>query len=373
MNLLNYSSILQNYSKIKQLTENFSSLEFNEDSYCISLSGGVDSMVLLDILYKRDKRIIAIHINYNNREETNLEQQFLFDYCKNRNITLFCHSFDITRGSIKRSDYESFTKQTKFDIYKSTLKSYGLKYVLLAHHKDDIIENIFTNFCRGDNFLNLSVIKESNIIMGVNIVRPLLKYYKQDIYNYAHYYEIPYFLDTTPDWSVRGKFRKKILPLLFDTFNGINSLKNNLLSIAKESDEWGTLVQDKIINKYFKHIQYENIQYENYIDQDSNKTKNKVTMNIKFADEDYSDYPFCFWQEIMSKVFHRYSMSAPSRKSLQLFVDSLKSSKFPKSQNEQNCKNSKSEQNSKNCTIILLKHKTKLIINKDKNIIEIII
>ena len=356
MNSVDYSSILQNYSKIEQLTENFSSLEFNEDSYCISLSGGVDSMVLLDILHKRGKRIIAIHINYNNREETKLEQQFLCDYCKNRNITLFCHSFDITRGSIKRSDYESFTKKTKFDIYKSTLKSYGLKYVILAHHKDDIIENIFTNFCRGDNFLNLSVIKESNIIMGVNIVRPLLKYYKQDIYNYAHYYEIPYFLDTTPDWSVRGKFRRKILPLLFDTFNGINSLKNNLLSIAKESDEWGTLVQDKIINKYFKHIQY-----ETFIDQDSNKSKNKVTMNIKCAGEDYSDYPFCFWQEIMSKVFHRYSMSAPSRKSLQLFVESLKSPKFPKSKN---CKN---------CTIILLKHETQLIINKDKNIIEIII
>ena len=149
-------------------------------------------------------------MNYNNREESKLEEDFLREYCNKRDITFICHSFDFKRGSIKRNDYETITKKIKFDLYKKTLEQYKIDGILLAHHKDDIIENIFTNFCRGDNFLNLSVIKESNMIMGVNIIRPLIKHYKQDIYDYAHFYEIPYFLDTTPDWSVRGKFRQKI-------------------------------------------------------------------------------------------------------------------------------------------------------------------
>lgn len=330
MHFYHYFSILQKYDKLNELNIDFSSLQFNDDTYCISLSGGVDSMVLMDILLKRNKKIIAIHINYNNRDESKLEAEFLLNYCEARNITFICHSFDITRGSIKRSDYETMTKQIKFDLYKKVLQENGLNSILLAHHKDDIIENIFTNFCRGDNFLNLSVIKESNTILGVNIIRPLVNYYKQDIYDYAHFYEIPYFLDTTPDWSVRGKFRRKILPLLFDTFNGTKGLKSNLLCIAKESDEWGTLIKSKIIDKYTSNIQYDGPY---------------VTLPRIVDNEDYFNYPMCFWQEIISKIFHKYKMNSPSRKSLQLFVNALS--------------------NNKEFTNILLKQGIQLVIKKD--------
>ena len=255
-------------------------------------------MVLMDILHRRGKEIIAVHINYNNRDESKMEEDFLREYCESKNITFLCHSFNFKRGSIKRSDYESLTKQIKFKLYKSILGEYNLNYILLAHHKDDIIENIFTNFCRGENFLNLSVIKYSNMIMNVNIVRPLINYYKNDIYDYAHFYEIPYFLDTTPDWSVRGKFRRAILPKLFDTFA---SLKTNLLSIAKESDEWGLLIQTRFIDKYYSLITFTDL---------------CVEMPIVTDNEDYSEFPMCFWNIVIGKVFHKFGKCAPSRKSL---------------------------------------------------------
>lgn len=346
MQYYKFYSILQKYSKIEQLNCDFSTLEFNEDTYCISLSGGVDSMVLLNILLKRGKNIIAVHLNYNNREESALEAEFLELYCKARNVKFICHSFNFQRGSIKRSDYESITKQIKFKLYKSILAEYNLSSILLAHHKDDIIENIFTNFCRGDNFLNLSVIKQSNTIMDVNIVRPFINYYKEDIYDYAHFYEVPYFLDTTPDWSVRGKFRRNLLPMLCNTFNGTNSLKNNLLSIAKESDEWGTLIKTKFIDKYMSSVKY---------GKGPNGPKGQegpqgpfAEMPISIDNEDYSVYPLCFWQEIISKIFHYYGMSSPSRKSLEIFVNALKNKKETK---------------------ILVKHSIEIKIEKNKIII----
>lgn len=309
INKFKYFEILQKYSKLEHLTCDFSNLKFEEQNYCISLSGGVDSMVLLDILYKLGKKIVAVHLNYNNRDETKLEEDFLREYCEVRNITFICHSFNFKRGSIKRYDYENLTKEMKFKLYKSILGEYNIQSILLAHHKDDIIENIFTNFCRGDNFLNLSVIKEQSTIKGVNVVRPLLNYYKDDIYNYAHYHEIPYFLDTTPDWSVRGKFRRNILPLLFNTFSG---LKGNLLSIAKESDEWGTLIQEKFINKYYSHIKF----YEDCVEM-------PIVTECEGCKEDYSSFPMCFWHNIFSKVFHQYGISAPSRKSLEIFYENI--------------------------------------------------
>jgi tRNA(Ile)-lysidine synthetase-like protein len=351
MHFYKYMAILQNHKardeykeinelqEVEQLNEKFSKLNFDDNLYCISLSGGLDSMVLMDILHNRGKQIIAIHINYNNRPETKLEEDFLRTYCQERNIQFICHSFDVTRGSIKRSEYETMTKKIKFDLYKKILFENNLTSILLAHHKDDIIENIFTNFCRGDNFLNLSVIKESNTIMGVNIVRPLIEYYKQDIYDYAHFYKVPYFLDTTPDWSVRGKFRNIILKQLFNTFAG---LKTNLLSIAKESDEWGSLIQEKFINKYIENISF---------------GINQIIMPIIIENgnkEDYSEYPMCFWSEIMAKVFHRYEMSAPSRKSLEIFINALRTDRAYK-----NVRTDKTK------IKILLKHGTELIIQEN--------
>ena len=335
-----YYEILQKYDKLNTLPKNASNLlnlKFeNENSssslpICLSLSGGIDSMVLLDLLLRANKRVIAIHVNYNNRVESKLEEEFLRIYCEAHGVEFICHSFDFKRGSINRSIYENITKKIKFGVYKSILQKYNAENILLAHHKDDIIENIFTNFCRGDNFLNLSVIKEYSTILGVNIHRPLLNFYKDDIYNYAHYYEVPYFLDTTPDWSVRGKFRRKILPELFNTFPG---LKSNLLGIAKESEEWGSLIQSDFIDKYLNKVNA----YDNYIE-----------MPI-ISSEDYSTFPVCFWQEIISRVFHRYSLSAPSRKSLNIFVEYLK--------------NKKSNQ-------ILLKYNTRINIDIINNVIKI--
>ena len=108
--LIKYSDVLEKYSKLEQLNSGFSTLEFNEEHYYISLSCGFDSMVLMDILYRRGKEIIAIHINYNNRDESKMEEDFLREYCESNNITFLCHLFNFKICSIKRSDYESLIK-----------------------------------------------------------------------------------------------------------------------------------------------------------------------------------------------------------------------------------------------------------------------
>ena len=99
------ANILEKYQKISNLDADFTDIKFEEEMYCISLSGGVDSMVLLDLLVKQKKKVIAIHINYNNRQETGLEEKFLEEYCKKFSVEFICHRFSITRGSIKRNAY----------------------------------------------------------------------------------------------------------------------------------------------------------------------------------------------------------------------------------------------------------------------------
>lgn len=300
-----YPDVLQKYFHLYELNsiaKKLLELSFPEQRYCISLSGGVDSMVLMDLLLRAGKEVVAVHMNYNNRIETKREEDFLREYCMKRNVSFNCYSFQITRGSIKRTDYEIFTKKEKFEFYKAILTNYKINNILLAHHKDDIVENIFTNFSRGRNFLDLSAIKEYSHILGVNVHRPLLAFYKDSIYDYAHHFGIPYFLDTTPDWSVRGKLRKTIFISLFDTFN---NFKINLLKMAEESEQWSSLIETKIINSFLEKCIFQ-----------------QCTMIMKIDEE--RNYPECFWLEIMKRIYHKYNYNAPSNKVVKIMIDEIR-------------------------------------------------
>lgn len=289
-------------STVKQFCEH--PLNSYAKKYIVSLSGGVDSMVLITILKILNYQVVACHINYNNREETKGEQAFLEYWCNANAIKLYVKAItNIKRANTKRSDYEYESKKIRFDFYKEVLTKEECDFILLAHHKDDIIENIFANVCRGRYILDLAVIKEQSIINGVIILRPLIDLYKSSIIAFATKYEVPYFKDSTPDWSVRGKFRNKIYPLLEDTFS--YNIKSNLLGLSKQAYEWNELVLKQIIEPFLETIVYE---------------EKKCVFNV----EKYNSNPLCFWNMIFMKVFYRYNYNCPSRKAILVFMNSIK-------------------------------------------------
>lgn len=270
----------------------------------VSLSGGVDSMVLTTILKVLGYNVICGHINYNNRNETYEEEEFLKKWCYYNSIKLYVKRINnITRIGSKRNEYEAITKKIRFDFYKEIMLKEGQSMILLGHHKDDVLENIFANICRGRNILDLAVIKNSCTIDNVHIVRPMLEFYKTTIYDFAKLYQVPYFKDSTPYWSIRGKYRNKIHPQLEDAFP---SLKSNLLELSSQSTMWNTLVQEQLIEPFLKTVSY---------------GENKCVFNI----EKYKDYPHCFWNIILMKLFYNFGHNCPSKKAVQVFMTAIKS------------------------------------------------
>lgn len=278
---------------------------FKTNTFVVSLSGGVDSMVLISILHYLKKKVIGVHINYNNRTETTQEEKFLKDWCNFNDIVLYTkHITHITRLFSKRSDYEKITKDIRFNFYNEIMELNNMYCVLLAHHKDDIIENIFTNICRGRSILNLAVIKESSVIQGVSIKRPLLNVLKSEIYDFAHEHDIPYFKDTTPSWSIRGLYRNKMFPVLKYVFG--NNIKQNLLNFNQETNEWSMLISNQII--------------EPFLNQECTYHNKTAYFNV----EKYTFYPLCFWSTVLMKICYRYQHSCPSRKSILNFMSFIK-------------------------------------------------
>ena len=86
----------------------------NSNKYVVSLSGGVDSMVLISILHAKNIKVIAVHINYNNRIESKKEEEFLKTWCECNKIKLYVKSIDdIHRCSSNRTEYENTTKNIR--------------------------------------------------------------------------------------------------------------------------------------------------------------------------------------------------------------------------------------------------------------------
>lgn len=270
-NLLEYEPDSEIFkSKIKNIEDeiifkevNNFIIDMNLNKILISLSGGVDSNVLFEVVdyikkvKLKELEVYICHINYNNRDESNEEKNFLIEYCKSKEYSLIYIDLEFKRGDIKREEYEKQSKNKRYQFYLDLINEYKLDGVFLGHHEDDLVENIFNNIMRGNRSItDLTVLKDKNKILNVNIFRPLLKLRKNIIYYFAHKYQIPYFLDTTPEWSCRGKMRNKIFPICNDSYT--DKFKESLLKIGKESDELSNIINKQIIEPIMKDIRLTN-------------------------------------------------------------------------------------------------------------------
>jgi len=221
--------------------------ELIKEKIIISLSGGVDSCVLTYLLSSLNKNIIVFHLIYNNRKESEKEFQLIAKYCNNLNIPLYYYRIKyFKRGQINREFYEKMTRNIRFWAYEKLGKN-----IILGHIKEDVIENIWTNFAKGIHLENLEGMK-IKAIMGPTIIwRPFLYINKDIIISVAHKYGISYLLNTTPEWSNRGKFRN-LYPLLKDIFNIDEAKTINMAQLFSHKDLiYGTILLDPII-KYYK-------------------------------------------------------------------------------------------------------------------------
>ena len=284
----------------------------------ISLSGGVDSMVLLSLLIKAKTVyprlfIIAVSINYNQRTESDDEMRFLKEYLRKYNIIHYVSRIDsntqiknLTRkqkNSVKRSVFEEESKNIRMNAYKTIIDKFKCEGVFLGHHQDDIIENVFTNTMYGRSIYDLEVLNQFTIKDGIKFYRPLLDFHKDRIYEMAHKYNIPYFLDTTPKWSKRGKMRNEIFPLIDNNFN---NWRNNYKKLGKESSmikEMMTKIYQNKINLLVK----------------SNKTQILIQKTL-FEDNNNN---LLFWNYLLSDVFHKNGNHMIKRKSIQKICDNF--------------------------------------------------
>lgn len=154
----------------------------------IAVSGGLDSMVLLEILKYTKLYISVVHANFQLRYSDSKEDEcFIKDFCKHQKIPFYNKKFKTKAYSIeKKKSIQMAARNLRYGWFFRILKDIDASYIVLGHHLDDSIETFFMNFFRSSNLKGLRSIPE----ISKYLLRPLLPFTKTKILQLAKIHNI---------------------------------------------------------------------------------------------------------------------------------------------------------------------------------------
>jgi tRNA(Ile)-lysidine synthetase-like protein len=312
---IQYSSILDLDYGSRERMNNSTDLEgvvrkylekYNIKRLGVSLSGGIDSMVLLQILKKLlgNDNVVCGYISHSNRDVAQKELEFLIDWCDNLQVQLVYRKVDyMNRESVEREFYEEETRNIRFELYRHIVKTYNLDGVCLGHHRDDIGENVMMNVLQGRDVLELKGMNERKDMYGVTICRPMLHVKKDTVWQYGYTNNVQCFVDSTPDWSWRGVLRRQIYPRLDERVGSIHTL---LAALGDKSEEWNTVIEKMVFNPIYEKVEY---------------LKNGCIIKL---DRVALEMPNSFYTKLLVHVFHSMNVRMISNRCMMNFLEWLK-------------------------------------------------
>ena len=226
-----------------------------DDTIVVGVSGGPDSMALLYILNefknKMDLKIVCAHVNHNVREESNEEEKYVKKYCSENNIIFECKRIK----NWGDDNFENEARSARYGFFEELIENYDAKYLMTAHHADDLIETILMRIVRGSTLKGYSGFSKIVDKGNYKIIRPLITLTKDEIIEFNKKNNIKYFIDKTNFENVhtRNRYRHTVLPFL-----------------KKENPN---------VHKKFIKFSETLIENSNYIDKEANKVFNRVFQN----------------------------------------------------------------------------------------------
>ena len=170
----------------------------------LAVSGGVDSMVMLDLFVKNHpNEVIVAHFNHGTRETADLDEEFVKKCCQKYGV--LCIS---KKEYLGEEVSEGVARERRYNfLYHVANKYHGR--VQTAHHEDDLIESIVINFIRGTGWRGLTPLNNERVD------RPLVRwgFSKRDVLEYAAKHKISFRQDPTNNYNnyLRNRVRRAIL------------------------------------------------------------------------------------------------------------------------------------------------------------------
>ena len=208
--------------------------------YLVAVSGGIDSVVLLDQLVKTgEHELIVAHFDHGIRDDSAADARFV------KALAAYYHlPFESTREELGWQASEELARDRRYAFLREMAQKHQAT-IMTAHHADDVIETIAINLIRGTGWRGIAVMRSSDV------VRPLLDMTKQQIRNYATENYLEWVEDSTNSSSdyLRNRVRQKIAAQMTD------KVKRAVLAIWRKQLDLRVPIEQEL-RSYVKQDEY---------------------------------------------------------------------------------------------------------------------
>lgn len=176
-------------------------------SYVVAVSGGLDSVCLLDMLVNCGVyKLTVAHFDHGIRPDSSQDLEFVANLAGSYHL-----GFMSAQGHLGPGASEALARKARYEFLLETVSCTGSNALITAHHLDDRMATLIINLVRGTGRKGVCSLKETELIK-----RPLLGMSKLELSNYAARHELGWREDSTnqEECYLRNYVRIKVLPLL---------------------------------------------------------------------------------------------------------------------------------------------------------------
>lgn len=213
------------------------------DKVVIGVSGGPDSMTLLNILNnlkeKLNINLYVAHINHMIRKEADEETEYVKDFCAKINVEFFAKKIRVEEEAKKQKiGTEEAGRNIRYEFFEEVAKKVGANKIATAHNSNDNAETVLMNIIRGTS---VSGLKGIDKVRDGKFIRPIIECSRDEIEEYCKEQNLNPKYDKTNDENIytRNKIRNMLIPFLKKEFNpNIVDGINRLSQIATEEEQF---------------------------------------------------------------------------------------------------------------------------------------
>ena len=241
-------------------------LATKESRILLTVSGGVDSMVMMHLFVKAGYTVGVAHCNFCLRgTESEEDEQLVASESEKLGVAHYNRRFD-TKGemALTGESVQMAARRLRYTWFAELCADEGYDTIAVAHHADDSIETFFINLLRGTGLKGLTGI---NVLNG-KVVRPLIFASRHEIKEYAKSNHIPYREDSSNRSTkyLRNKIRLGIVPRLREIVPHFTAIMSSNIDRLTETQRFINHAINKIARDAVENIGREEIIYPDRID-----------------------------------------------------------------------------------------------------------
>lgn len=216
------------------------------DKTLLTVSGGIDSVVMCELFHKANLKFAIAHCNFQLRgKESTDDELFVKQLAKKYGVPFFCKSFNTAAyAGKKKSSIQMAARDLRYEWFEEIRKKEKFQYIATAHHQDDSVETFFINLVRGTGISGMHGILPKQ----GKIIRPLLFTTKNEIEIFAKKNKLKHREDSSnaSDKYIRNKLRHHVIPVLKELNPALGNTINDTIQRLRDVE---LIYKNEIENK----------------------------------------------------------------------------------------------------------------------------